>query len=68
MQSCYQGQGSVGAAEMQGMEAKHKKHMAGLKSAAGGKFDHTFLMSLTEDHRDGLPEMKVCQAVPSART
>ena len=60
-ESWYQGQGSVPPAEMQEMEAKHKKHMAELKSATGGKFDHAFLMSMTEHHRDGLPEMKACE-------
>ena len=60
-QSWYQGQGSVPSAEMQEMEAKHKKHMAELSAVTGGKFDHAFLMSMTEHHRDGLPEMKACQ-------
>jgi uncharacterized protein (DUF305 family) len=60
-QSWYEGQGAVPQAEMQEMEAKHKKHMAELQSATGGKFDHAFLTSMTEHHRDGLPEMKACQ-------
>jgi uncharacterized protein (DUF305 family) len=60
-QGWYQGEGTVPPAEMQQMDAKHKKHMSELNAAAGDKFDHAFLMSMTEHHRDGLPEMKACQ-------
>ena len=60
-QGWYQGQGTVPPAEMQQMEAKHKKHMSELNTATGETFDHAFLMSMTEHHRDGLPEMEACQ-------
>ena len=32
-----------------------------MKVATGEKFDHAFLMAMTEHHRDGMPEMKACQ-------
>lgn len=61
-QSWFAGKGEVPPAEMQKMEAKHKKHMTELNASSGEKFDHTFLMSMTEHHRDGMPDMKACQA------
>lgn len=61
-QSWYQNQGSMAPAEMDKMHAMHKKHMSELNAATGEKFDHAFLMAMTQHHRDGLPEMKSCQA------
>lgn len=60
-QAWYQGQGSVPPAEMQRMDAKHKKHMSELSATNSENFDHAFIMAMTEHHRDGMPEMKACQ-------
>lgn len=61
-ESWFGGKGEASPAKMQKIEGKHKKHMAELNAAGGEKFDHAFLMSMTEHHRDGMPDMKACHA------
>ena len=36
--------------------------MSKLRSASGEHFDQAFLMSMTEHHQDGMPDMKACIA------
>ena len=64
-QSWYQGKGQMPKAEMEQMNAKHKKHMAELNAATGEKFDQLFLMAMTAHHKDGMPQLKACEGKAS---
>lgn len=48
--------------EMPRMQAKQNEMMTKLQSASGEHVDHVFLMSMTEHHQDGMPDMKSCVA------
>lgn len=59
--SWYGGQ-EAAVPEMGAMVAKHKQTMAKLQKAMGNHFDQMFLMSMTEHHQDGMPDMRSCTA------
>ncbi|HJT70792.1 MAG TPA: DUF305 domain-containing protein [Terriglobales bacterium] len=48
--------------EMPSMQAQHKQRITKLEGASGEQFDHAFLMSMTEHHQEGMPDMKSCVA------
>lgn len=60
--SSWYGEQEAHIPEMPRMQAQQKEMMTKLQSASGEHFDDVFLMSMTEHHQAGMPDMKSCIA------